>query len=141
VKQSLITRAARATLTLIAIAALFFGANHCVLAGFLPKVPAPSAEPSCPGHPAPEQGQEPGGCDANSCCKTLAAPVAFTKAAANYDALNFVADDFPSVSGFHLGEQRVAALEEVDTGPPRPVSFAESVLQRSLLAHAPPFAV
>ena len=28
---------------------------------------------------------------------------------------------------------------ELDTGPPAADSFAESILQRSLLAHAPPF--
>ena len=30
---------------------------------------------------------------------------------------------------------------ELDTGPPRSISFAELILQRSLLSHAPPFAV
>jgi hypothetical protein len=42
VKQSLITRAARATLTLIAIAAWFFAANHGVVAGLLRKRRPPS---------------------------------------------------------------------------------------------------
>ena len=141
VKQSPITRAARATLSLLAIAALFFGTNHCVLAGFLPNVPTAAAEPSCPGHPAPEQEKDSGGCDASSCCKTLAAPVAFSKAAANYNAFDFVDKNFPTSADFLLGEHHVAAIEELDTGPPRPPSFAESVLQRSILAHAPPFAV
>ena len=141
VKQSPITRAARATLSLLAITAWLFAANHCVIAGLLPKTPTPSVEQSCPGHPAPTQEEDSGGCDASSCCKTLATPVAFAKAATNHDVFHFIAKDFPSSLGFIPGEQRLAAIEEVDTGPPRPPSFAESVLQRSLLAHAPPFAV
>ena len=32
----------------------------------------------------------------------------------------------------------VAQLLALNTGPPRSLSFAESVLQRSILAHAPP---
>ena len=140
-KQSPITRAARATFSLIAIAAWFFAANHCVVAGLLPKAPTPSAEQSCPGHPAPAQEEQSGGCEASSCCKTLATPVTLAKTATNYDIFDFVTKDFPSIARSVAGKPRPAAIEEVDTGPPRPPSFAESVLQRSLLAHAPPFAV
>ena len=37
--------------------------------------------------------------------------------------------------------ERPLPSEALDTGPPFVVSFAESVLQRSLLGHAPPFTV
>jgi len=37
-------------------------------------------------------------------------------------------------------ETRLSPLE-LDTGPPFAGSFAESVLQRSILAHAPPFSL
>ena len=142
VKQPPIMLAARAMLSLVVIAAWLLAANHCVVAGFVPPARVASAEHApCPGHPAPAQDNENGGCEAVSCCESLAAPVAFTKAAAQYDASAFATHDFPGSVAFDLGEQLGSAIEEVDTGPPRPPSFAESVLQRSLLAHAPPFAV
>jgi hypothetical protein len=66
-----------------------------------------------------------------------------------------------TVAKVHLGSNQLdAALKEypagesvvegwqahirtlgLDTGPPKAVSFSESVLQRSLLAHAPPFSL
>ena len=141
VQQSLITRVSRATLSLLVIAAWFFAANHCVVAGMLPKAPTVSAEPSCPGHPAPEQQDEKSGdCDASSCCKSLAAPFALAKIAPSHHGFTF-ANDFPAIISFAIRVQPAAAIEEIDTGPPRPPSFAEAVLQRSLLAHAPPFVV
>jgi len=139
VKHSPITRAARATLSLFALAAWLAAANHCVVASFLPKTPPAAAEHArCPGHQTPEQDQPSGGCDGNSCCKSLSAPLATAKAAAHYNAFSFVTKDFPASCTFSLGEQHLPTIAEVDTGPPRSTSFAESVLQRSILAHAPP---
>jgi hypothetical protein len=142
VTHSLITRITRATLSLLVIAAWFSAANHCVVAGMVAKAAATvSAEPSCPGHPSPEQQEEKSGdCDASSCCKALASPVTLAKVAAQNHGFTF-AKDFPAIIPFAVCDQHVAAIEEIDTGPPRPPSFAESILQRSLLAHAPPFVV
>lgn len=142
VKQSLITRAAHATLSLLAIAVWFLAANHCAVASFAPKAPVASAEhEGCPGHPAPAGNQESDGCDGSSCCKSLIAPFVLAKAVVSYDAFSFSTEDFPAVSGLNPGAQHVTSIEEVDTGPPGATSFAESVLQRSVLAHAPPFVV
>ena len=144
-KQSPLTRAARATLSLILVLAWLHAANHCLVAGPLAGAPAATAsaesEPSCPLHQAPEQGQKDDGCDSTSCCKSLATPIALLKAALNYDSFCFVPSAFPSAHDFDLGQQHVAIIAEVDTGPPGATSFAESVLQRSILAHAPPFVV
>ena len=140
VKQSATMLFARGTFSLLAAIAWFLAANHCVVAGFLPERRVAAAEfEGCPGHSSPEKDQESGGCQETSCCKSLAAPVTMAKVAGNYDALSFVTKDFALASGFDLGEQHLAFIEEVDTGPPRSTSFAESVLQRSILAHAPPF--
>jgi hypothetical protein len=40
---------------------------------------------------------------------------------------------------FIVHQSRAAAPLLLDTGPPGAFSFAELILQRSLLAHAPPF--
>jgi len=134
-----LTRAARATISLLVIAAWLSAANHCVVASLLPKTPTPSAEHGhCPGHQGPEEDQESGGCDGSSCCKSLSAPFAVSKASTQFDTLFFATRDYPAAASIDLGEQRVALIAEVDTGPPGSTSFAESVLQRSILAHAPP---
>ena len=139
VKQSPITRAARVLLSLLAVVAWLHAANHCAVAGMLSGTEKASAEqPSCPNHKAPAEDEKSDGCDASSCCKSLAAPVALGKAATNHDLFSFASNDFPAVAGFELGEQHLATIAEIDTGPPDGVSFAECVLQRSLLAHAPP---
>ena len=138
-KQSPLTRAARAMFSLLAIVAWFHAANHCVVAGLLTAAPVLSAEHQpCPGHKAPEDDQQSEGCDASSCCKSLAAPVAVAKLAASYNFLSFTTEEFPGACAFDLGEHHDATIAEIDTGPPRSISFAESVLQRSVLAHAPP---
>ena len=139
VKQPLITRASRATVSLIALIAWLHAANHCAVAGKFAPAPPPVAEqPSCPGHKAPQEDEKSDGCEASSCCKSLAAPVAIAKVAPSYDALTFVTIEFAQAATFELGEQHLASIAEIDTGPPESISFAESVLQRSLLAHAPP---
>jgi hypothetical protein len=139
VKQSPITRTARALVALVAVVAWLHAANHCAIAGMLSAAAAASGEQeSCPGHKAPAEDENRDGCDASSCCKSLAAPVTLAKAAANYDGFTFVTNEFPTTVAFALGEQHVAAIAEIDTGPPDCVSFAEAVLQRSVLAHAPP---
>jgi hypothetical protein len=71
------------------------------------------------------------------CCKDLRAVA--SHAAKNFTApanqlaglQDYVAAVLPSLRG-------AAQLFALDTGPPRSLSFAESILQRSLLAHAPP---
>jgi hypothetical protein len=142
VKQSPITRAARALLSLLAVVAWLHAANHCAVAGMLSAAAKVSAEePSCPNHKAPAEDEKSDGCDASSCCKSLAAPVSVAKAATNYDLFSFVSDDFPAVADLKFGERHLATIAEIDTGPPDCFSFAEAVLQRSILAHAPPLLV
>jgi hypothetical protein len=140
VKQSPITRAARAMLSLLAVVAWLHAANHCAVAGMLSAAANASSEqePSCPNHKPPAEDEKSDGCDASSCCKSLAAPVALAKLAPSYEFLSFVPVDFPAAAGCEPGEQHLASIAEIDTGPPDRFSFAEAVLQRSLLAHAPP---
>ena len=83
-------------------------------------------------HSAPKKGSP---SKSIPCCKDL-------RAVASHAAKDFAAasqlvrvQDYVAV----LPSPRVAApLIALDTGPPRSLSFAESILQRSILAHAPP---
>jgi hypothetical protein len=96
-------------------------AEHDCCAGELPAKPKPAGNPNAP------------------CCKTLRATMALAKSfRAGEVRLAGAPVEFPPAlldkpRTFHL------ARRSLDTGPPGTSSFAESVLQRSLLAHAPPF--
>jgi hypothetical protein len=74
------------------------------------------------------------------CCKVLRAVVfAKTRDWARNDG-KFCAASFPTQEGaFVVYPLPVVALLLLDTGPPGAFSFAELILQQSLLAHAPPF--
>ena len=87
--------------------------------------------------PAPEEKERE--CDGSKCCNSLSAPsLAFAKSVVSYDSTFFIANDYPTLQQRPLACEYQAAIAEIDTGPPRNDSFAESVLQRSILAHAPP---
>jgi len=74
------------------------------------------------------------------CCKLLRATVASnakTLQAANHDFFGFQSWIISDIA-FSGEVFSVSETHELDTGPPFARSFAESVLQRSILAHAPP---
>ncbi len=135
-----VLQAFRAAFALLATAAWLLASNHCVVAGLLP---APSttqgAHEHCPGHKSPEQPKKNGGCDGQNCCKSLSAlaPIS-AKILAAVNSIAIPREDYPAVETNVFGEGGGVLLCELDTGPPSAVSFAEAVLQQSLLAHAPP---
>lgn len=91
---------------------------------------------SCPGHaPQPEKEQNQSDLP---CCKSLAATTAPVKISAGYDLSLFVLQSYLTADFAFISGNADAPLAELDTGPPDLRTFAESVLQRSLLAHAPP---
>jgi hypothetical protein len=106
----------------------------------MPLPQEPAATSHCHGSseaPAPEEEER--GCDGSKCCKSLSAPsLAFAKAIVSYDGTLFLAIDHPPFAQHAFDFEHAPAIAEIDTGPPRSDSFAESVLQRSILAHAPP---
>jgi hypothetical protein len=71
------------------------------------------------------------------CCKTLRA-VIVAKFSAKANTLDFALKPFFTGATFSVTPQPSRFLLAFDTGPPRALSFSESVLQRSILAHAPP---
>jgi hypothetical protein len=125
----------RGAIVVVAICAWFAISNHCVFAA-LATNSTPSRE--CPFHskPAKQQKQSTGA----QCCKIL-------RAVASVPAKSWARDDTKlSDADAYRGEhaltiaysQTTLVPLSLDTGPPGVRSFAELILQRSLLAHAPP---
>jgi hypothetical protein len=119
----------------IAICSWLALSNHCAFAAMAKSTASQRA--GCPFHSKPEK-QKPQSAHAQ-CCKTLRAVVlAKAKNWARDDA-NFADANFPNVqSTLAICCLRTAAPLLLDTGPPGARSFAELILQRSLLVHAPP---
>src|SRR3954447_5897314 len=128
------SRAFRSFVVVLSLAAWFALSNHCALATAVSPSLSVSQKDGCPMHSAPAKklpGAKP------PCCKDLRAIVAkwitpnpgVLRMMASRDyAAQILADPAP------VG----IAIELVDTGPPGCLSFAESVLQESMLSHAPP---
>jgi hypothetical protein len=122
---------------LLTIATWFCLSNHCAL-GFgmaRSELARPAEAGACPMHSAPAKEKPASNVP---CCKDLRAVTA--KSVANANRAPMQSSGAPDYAAeiiwptLHLAVQVLA----LDTGPPGTFSFAESVLQRSLLAHAPP---
>ena len=74
------------------------------------------------------------------CCKLLQATLASNVKTLQPAKLDFLGFQSWIISDIAFSREAFSysAIEELDTGPPFATSFAESVLQRSILAHAPP---
>ena len=110
--------------------------NHCAFASVATGIDKGQTE--CPFHskPAKQKAQ----LAQVQCCKVLRAVVlAKTKDWARNDAQFCDAAFLIQEGAFVVYSSRVIAPLLLDTGPPGAFSFAELILQRSLLAHAPPF--
>ena len=126
----------RACAASIAICAWFGLSNHCVLTA-APRPLAPEKTEGCPMH-AQKQPPKPSHSTDLPCCKALAATrvLAITHVAKNcfgVGQIEFCDEQSLIFPGVHL-----TAGVVLDTGPPGAATFAELVLQRSILAHAPP---
>ena len=120
----------------IAICSWIAVSNHCAFAAVATEID--TAQTDCPFHSKP--GKQKKQSSQVQCCKVLRAVVfAKTKDWTRNDA-KFCDANFPAQAGvFVVCSSRVVAPLLLDTGPPGAFSFAELVLQQSLLAHAPPF--
>ena len=120
----------------IAICSWIAVSNHCAFAAVATEIH--KAQTECPFHSKPAKQKEQS--SQVQCCKILRAVVfAKTKDWARNDA-KFCDANFPVQGGaFVAYSLRVVAPLLLDTGPPGAFSFAELILQQSLLAHAPPF--
>jgi hypothetical protein len=113
--------------------------NHCAIAEVegVAKMPMPACHGSSTGKETPAKHDQK---SAVECCKILRA-ILLTPSSnlAAYDTNSFAPHDYIVELISVADESRLTRLLEWDTGPPGADSFAESVLQRSILAHAPPF--
>ncbi len=131
-------KSVRLLVVAVSMAAWFAASNHCVLTAR----PAATNVSGCPMHaqeqhaPKPEKGN---GCGDLTCCKILrATTTAAAKLIAKPVWLGALQPFFPQVIGIvEIQPRKVSPL--LDTGPPGENNFTQSVLQRSILAHAPPF--
>jgi len=122
----------------IAICSWIAVSNHCAFAAVASEMH--KAHTECPFHSKPAKQKEQS--SHVQCCKVLRAVVfAKTKNWARNDA-KFCDANFPALAdAFVVYSSRDVTPLLLDTGPPGAFSFAELILQQSLLAHAPPFGV
>jgi hypothetical protein len=109
--------------------------NHCAFGAIADR--GRETQSACPFHSEPVKPQPPP--SGTQCCKILRAVVpVVTKSWARDDAkvsgVDFRVDEFALVAHSHTTPSPLF----IDTGPPKAPTFAELILQRSLLAHAPP---
>ena len=130
-----VTATTRCAVVVIAICSWIAISNHCAFAAVAAEN---KAETGCPFHSKPAKQKEQS--SQVQCCKILRAVVfAKTKDWARNDA-KFCDANFPvQTSTIVVCCARTVPPLLLDTGPPGTFSFAELILQRSLLAHAPPF--
>jgi len=130
------TALTRFAVVAIAICSWIAVSNHCAFAAVATENNKPQTD--CPFHSKPAKQKEQS--SQVQCCKVLRAVVlAKAKDWARDDA-KFCEANFPVLAcAFVTYSPRVVAPLLLDTGPPGAFSFAELILQSSLLAHAPPF--
>ncbi|HEY2614172.1 MAG TPA: hypothetical protein VGI42_00545 [Chthoniobacterales bacterium] len=127
----------------LSVLSWFAASNHCVLAAqpLKMRVMEQGDMPSgCPmrSMQQPSQPVKQGGCGDLPCCKNLqATKTAVVKMVAAPIWLGALVTFFTPFTGETSGNA-AKILSFLDTGPPGETSFAELVLQRSILAHAPP---
>ena len=128
-------RLVRLPIVAIGAAAWLSISNHCALAAM--QTPDEMPMPSC--HGAKHAPAKPDQKSDVECCKVLRATLLpLSKNLAAADTLAFVAHSYVALPLPRAVESRPLSIFEWDTGPPGGGSFAELVLQRSILAHAPP---
>ena len=125
---------ARCAVVVVAICSWFAISNHCAFAALATKTDSTG----CPFHSKPSK-QEKQSSQAQ-CCKIL-------RAIASVPTKGWAADGAKLAhTNYDCGERLLVMVCQqttpvprcLDTGPPGALSFAELILQRSLLAHAPP---
>jgi hypothetical protein len=128
----------RAATVVASMVAWFALSNHCALGAIESRVKTSghACHQDC-ADSAPTKGKKPS--NEGVCCKLLRATLSKAESGTGYDTSVFVWQQYFVASLFSWDEARPASSpEELDTGPPFLIAFAESVLQRSILAHAPP---
>jgi len=110
--------------------------NHCAFGAVAAQ--AGASPTACPFHSKPAKQKEQS--TEIQCCKILRAVVSTAAKSWTRDHTSFSDVDLSFERSVLIVTSRNASLPLLlDTGPPGARSFAELILQRSILAHAPPF--
>jgi hypothetical protein len=130
----------RIAIVLVMGLAWFGITNHCALGGLIAtETQPPMLQMHCHGNqPSPSKKSSD---EEMPCCKVLRATLATQP-----KIIQIASTDFLPIQSWIVAQilfaneaQLHRVTQEFDTGPPFAGTFAESVLQRSVLAHAPPF--
>jgi|ERR1700693_970462 len=133
-----IAKLSRVAAVLLTLVAWFFISNHCAFA-IGESARSASAHVHCHGSTVPAK--TPAKNQQVPCCKVLRATAVKESASVAWNSLTFSLR--PYFVGIIIFPEQLHWPQsfELDTGPPFSGSFAESVLQQSILAHAPPFSL
>jgi hypothetical protein len=130
--------ALRAPIVLLAALAWLAISNHCALAA-LEGSAEMIAAPTCHGMPDGQAPAKQKNENDVECCKVLRATLTgLSKNLVAQNVSSFALQAYFTALFSLPAEPRPVRSLELDTGPPGSNSFAETVLQRSLRAHAPP---
>ena len=128
----------RLAVVLTTMVAWFSISNHCAVGALIANTNSVVTPTHCHGNqPAPSKKS---GEEEMPCCKMLRATLAGDANVVKVASQNFVLiQDWIVAELISAAEPQLHRTPlELDTGPPFADSFAESVLQRSVLVHAPP---
>ena len=126
-------RKTHALTVVFTITAWFCLSNHCVLGAALATL-QPAEVGKCPMHSAPAKKKPE---TKTPCCKDVRAVVA-KLLIVDPAALRSIGSCEYETKIFRERASVAIDVQGLDTGPPGCFSFAESVLQESMLSHAPP---
>ena len=124
----------RGAIVMVVICSWFAISNHCAFAALATKTDAAASD--CPFHSKSKEKPSAGA----QCCKILrAVPPVTAKNWARDDTKLSDADGFCGECALTIASLQMTPVPMfLGTGPPSARSFAELILQQSLLAHAPP---
>jgi hypothetical protein len=131
----------RLAIVTLTVAGWFSISNHCALAGLIERTAQPAmTQMHC--HGGQQVPSKKGGDEQMPCCKLLRATlVTMAKSFTGHYASTFTITSYFVAPTAFRDRFPANASFELDTGPPFARSFAESVLQQSILAHAPPLSL
>jgi hypothetical protein len=132
------SKAIRGVVILFSVVAWLSLSNHCVVAAVV-SANTQSSEMHCHG-PQPSPAKKDGDKEM-PCCKVLRATIAKDHSIVQDPVMLAQPIQYPAIVEILLFSslQPSVISNEFDTGPPAAVSYAELILQRSILVHAPPF--
>jgi len=126
--------------TVVVMVFAWFGiSNHCALATAATPPETKSSLDQCPFHSKPAAPAKRKQTSDSPCCKILRAVVTAPAKAFARTNTGLVDIDSAFRQFVVLAPPKISfGTTTLDTGPPGAYSFAELILQRSILAHAPP---